>query len=91
MPRKRVAQRNPLDGKTANVSVARNGLQIDVLGVDATDSAQVAAILLSALRDMIAKGYGELVQDAGGVHGGVFGEVPDDSEYEEARRVGFTN
>jgi len=81
--------RNPLTGRTAVVSLTRNGLTIEVQGVPAPAAAQVAAILLASVREMVRCGYEELVQDAGSLHGGSLGEVSDDEAEIETRRVGF--
>lgn len=97
-PRKRKAPDNLLDHKKASVSVSRNGLHIEVADVVASDAGRVAAALLDALRELTTK-YEELVPDAGGVHSGALGEVPEDAYEEEAvtpspvqrdKRVGFT-
>lgn len=83
--------RNLLAGKTANVSIHRNGVSVEIPDVPAGDCALVAQALLDAMRQMVKAGYDELIPDAGGVHSGPLGEVADDAEYEEAkaRRVGF--
>ena len=94
--RKRAKSDNLLDHKKASVAVNRNGLHIEVGDVVASDAGRVAAALLDAVRELIAAGYDELVPDAGGLHSGALGEVPEDAEWEEAKkpsqpdkRVGF--
>jgi hypothetical protein len=50
------------------------------------------------MRTLIQAGYEELMLDAGGAHGGAFGEVPEDDDVEDfvippearRRRIGFT-
>ncbi len=95
--RKRVKSDNLLDHKKASVSVHRNGLVIEVSDITASDAGVVAAGLLDALREL-TKQYEELVPDAGGVHSGALGEVPDEVYEEEAhtpqptqrdKRIGF--
>ena len=90
-------QANPLRGKRANVSLSRNGLHIEIPDVPAADAARVGGILLSAVRRMVKAGYDELTLDAGGVHGGVLGEIPEDEYTEDGsdppvaqKRIGFT-
>ena len=68
---------NPFTNRKATVSVHRNGLSIEIQDVGATDAGMVAKELLEVVRTLVQAGYDELVQDAGGVHGGVF-EVPDE-------------
>lgn len=91
---------NLLANRTATVSVARNGLTIEVAGVPAADSARVAAAILDAVRGLVSAGYEELVLDAGSAHASPAGEVPDDDEITPAetdpptakgqsRRLGF--
>jgi hypothetical protein len=98
MPRKVRATKttNILANRTASVSIHRNGLSIEIDSVPAVDASIVAKCLLDALRDLVTAGYGELIVDAGGVHGGVV-EVADegDMEYftmppEADRRIGFS-
>lgn len=74
---------NPFTNRKATVSVHRNGLSIEIADVAATDSGAVAKELLDMMRTLIAAGYDELMHDAGGAHGGAFGEVPDDDDIEE--------
>lgn len=89
---------NLLDHKKASVSVIRNGLHIEVADITASDALIVAKALLDTVRELVKAGYEELVVDAGGVHSGAFGEVPDEVYEEEAanptiitdKRVGFT-
>lgn len=97
--KRRVASENLLDHKKASVSVHRNGLSIEVSDVTASDAGRVAAALLDAVRELVKAGYDELVPDAGGLHSGAFGEVPDEVYEEEAvtpspvqrdKRIGFT-
>lgn len=87
---------NPFTNRKATVSVHRNGLSIEIQDVGATDAGMVAKELLEVVRTLVQAGYDELVQDAGGVHGGVF-EVPDEVDGEDfvlppearKRRIGF--
>jgi len=81
---------NLLSRKKASVSLHRNGLSVQVDDVPAGDCALVAQALLDAFRQMVEAGYDELVPDGGSLHAGPFGEVPEESEGEEARRIGFT-
>lgn len=89
---------NPFTNRKASVSVHRNGLSIEIADVQATDAGTVAKELLDMVRTLIHAGYEELMHDAGGAHGGAFGEVPEDDDGEdfvippEARRrkIGFT-
>lgn len=88
---------NPFTNRKANVSLHRNGLQIEIADVSAVDAGIVAKELLDIMRQLTAAGYEELVLDAGGAHGGSLGEVPDEEEEPdwnippEARRrkIGF--
>lgn len=91
-------QTNPFTNRKANVSLHRNGLQIEIADVSAVDAGIVAKELLDMMRQLTAAGYDELTLDAGGAHGGALGEVPED-EYEEdfalppeakRRHIGFT-
>lgn len=91
---------NLLDHKKASVAVHRNGLSIEVADVTASDAGRVAAALLDAVRELVKAGYDELIVDAGGVHSGALGEVPDEVYEEEAatpspvqreKRIGFTS
>lgn len=77
--------------QTANVQLHRNGLTVDMQGVPADQVESVAAHLLDAVRSLTKRGYGELIVEGGSLHAGPLGEVPEDAEYEEARkrRVGF--
>jgi hypothetical protein len=89
MPRRKPIP-NILADKTATVSLARNGLVIEIAGVKAVDAAQVSACLLNVARDLVKAGWDELVPDAGGVHGGAYGEYVDDDHAEESKgRLGF--
>lgn len=91
--RKRAKSDKLLDHKKASVSVHRNGLVIEVGDVTASDAGVVAKALLDAVRELVKAGYDELVPDAGGLHSGAFGEVPEEVEFEEAKRptrIGFT-
>jgi hypothetical protein len=92
-PKKAKRSPNPLRGKTATVSLTRNGLTIEIEDVPAAQAATVGGILLQAARQMVRSGFDELVVDAGSIHAAPLGEVPDDAEEEEARhprRIGFT-
>lgn len=88
---------NPFLNRKASVSIHRNGLSIEIADVNAMDAGQVAKELLDMVRTLVKAGYEELTQDAGGAHGGAFGEVPEDDDYEDftlpieaKRRIGFT-
>jgi hypothetical protein len=88
-------QSNVLANRSASVSIHRNGLSIEIESVPAVDASIVAKCLLDVVRELIRVGYAELVNDAGGVHGGVI-EVPDEEDAEDfvlpveaIKRVGF--
>lgn len=98
MTRKKRSTRstNVLANRTASVSMHRNGLSIEIDSVPAVDASLVAKCLLDVVRELVAAGYGELIVDAGGVHGGVI-EVADDDDGDDyvlppeaIKRVGFT-
>jgi hypothetical protein len=88
---------NPFTNRKASVSVHRNGLTIEISDVAASDAGVVAKGLLDVVRTLVQAGYDELIVDAGGAHGGTFGEVPEDEDEgewvlpPEARRrpIGF--
>jgi hypothetical protein len=88
---------NPFTNRKATVSVHRNGLNIEIADVNATDAGVVAKELLDMVRQLVAAGYEELIVDAGSLHGGGF-ESPDEEGIEdwtmppEAKRkgIGFT-
>jgi hypothetical protein len=88
---------NPFTNRKATVSVHRNGLNIEIADVNATDAGVVAKELLDMVRQLVAAGYEELIVDAGSLHGGGF-EVPEEEDMEEfklppearRRRIGFT-
>lgn len=97
MPSKKRPARgaNVLSNRTASVSIHRNGLSIEIESVPAVDASIVAKCLLDVVRELVRVGYGELVNDAGGVHGGVI-EVADEEDVEDytlpieaVKRVGF--
>ena len=95
MPAKRRRTTNVLTGKTASVSISRNGLGIEVADVPAVDAALVAKCLLDAIRGLQQAGYEELVMDGGSIHGGVI-EIPDEVDVDDyvippeaKRRIGF--
>jgi len=95
MPAKRRRTTNVLTGKTASVSISRNGLGIEVADVPAVDAALVAKCLLDAIRGLQQAGYEELVMDGGSIHGGVI-EIPDEIDGDDfvlppeaKRRIGF--
>jgi hypothetical protein len=94
-PRKKSAA-TVLQHKKANVSIARNGVCIEVSDVPAEDAGIAAKELLDVFRTLIGAGYRELIVEATPMHSGALGEVPDDADQEEARvpvferRVGFT-
>jgi hypothetical protein len=86
---------NVLANRTASVSMHRNGLSIEIDSVPAVDASLVAKCLLDVVRELVAAGYGELIVDAGGVHGSTI-EIPDDDDgddyvlpIEAVKRVGF--
>ena len=90
MAARKVRPKNVLADKLANVSLARNGLTIEVPGVPAMHAAQVAGALLDAVRQMVKVGYEELVPDAGSVHAGPLGEYTEDDHAEQSKhKVGF--
>jgi putative protein kinase ArgK-like GTPase of G3E family len=73
----------------------RNGLSIEIDSVPAVDASIVAKCLLDVVRELQNAGYGELIVDAGGVHGGVIeiADEIDEADYvippEAGRRMGF--
>lgn len=79
MPRKR-PQKNLLANRTASVSIHRNGLQVEIASVPASDAGLVSQALMDMVRNLVEAGYDELLMDAGGVHGGALGEAQDDDE-----------
>jgi hypothetical protein len=88
-------QSNVLANRSASVSIHRNGLSIEIESVPAVDASIVAKCLLDVVRELVKVGYSELVNDAGGVHGGVI-EVADEEDDEDfvlpieaVKRVGF--
>jgi hypothetical protein len=81
---------NPLASKKSVVSLSRNGLTLQVEDIPAADCALVAQALLDAMRQMVAAGYDELVPDAGSVHAGPLGEVPEEGDGSSVKRIGFT-
>ena len=64
--------------KKASVSLHRNGLSIEVGEIAAEDAGIAAKELLDVMRTLVRAGYDELLLDAGGVHGGALGEMPDE-------------
>jgi hypothetical protein len=64
--------------KKASVSLHRNGLSIEVGEVAAEDAGLAAKELLDVMRTLVRMGYDELLLDAGGVHGGALGEMPEE-------------
>jgi hypothetical protein len=87
---------NPFTNRKATVSVHRNGLNIEIADVNATDAGVVAKELLDMVRQLVAAGYEELIVDAGSLHGGGFdlAEEVDEPDFvlpPEARRrpIGF--
>ena len=96
--RKRATTPTVLAHKKASVSLHRNGLSIEVSEVAAEDAGLAAKELLDVMRTLVGMGYDELLMDAGSIHGGAFGEMPDeDGVYTETdppqagppRRIGF--
>ena len=79
----------PLTGKTATVSIERNGLSIRIDDVPASESAMVAYDLLLAMRVLRAS-YSELTPDLNPVPGGTPLAI-DDEEWDSdgRRRAGF--
>jgi hypothetical protein len=91
--RKRTAA-SVMQHKKASVSLSRNGVCIEVSDVPAEDAGIAAKELLDVFRTLVKAGYDELVQDAGSLHAGAFGEMPDEDGIETdtdptQRRVGF--
>lgn len=92
----RKRKQNILSNRTASVSIHRNGLTIEIDSVPAIDASVVAKCLLDVVRELQAAGYGELIVDAGGVHGGVIEQAdePDDDDFvlppEMVKRIGFS-
>lgn len=89
-------RRNVLTGKTATVSINRNGLAIEVGDIPAVNASLVAKCLLDVVRTLQRAGYDELLLDAGGLHGDLV-SVADEEDGEDfaippesRRRVGFT-
>jgi hypothetical protein len=72
-----------------NVQLHRNGLTVEMQGVPADQVETVAQHILDAMRSLTKRGYRELLPEGTPLHAGAFGEVPEEVEYEEARRVGF--
>ena len=89
-PRKRVVP-NLLDRHKADIQYSVGGLTIGVSGVQASDSAHVAAAILNAVREL-RKHYPELDPELNPVHAGGH-EVPDEEAPDsyvlppEARKV----
>lgn len=75
----RSKKQNLLAGHTANVSLQRNGLLIDVQGVPAVNAGHIAAGLLDALRNL-TEHYPELTADGGAFYGS---PVPVPDEYDD--------
>lgn len=77
---------NILSNRLATVSLMRNGLTIEVMGVPASDAAVVAKSMLDAMRGLVAAGYDELIQDHDALHSDSFTqpEEMDDAEYKIA-------
>ena len=95
MARPRKSPQTVLAHKKAAVSVHVNGVSIEVGDVPAEDSGLAVKELLDVFRTLRRLGYDELIQDAGGVHGGAFGDIPEDDDIDTAtdppqfRRIGF--
>ena len=84
------AKRANLKDKVASVALSRNGLTIEIAGVAATDAGLVAAELLRTYRDLIAKGYVELIADNGSIGAGAGIEIPEEVDGDTAKQMGFT-
>lgn len=80
-------RKNLLAGKKVSVSLMRNGLTLEVAGVPAVDGGLVAQVLLDTMRDMVEKGYDELVQDAGTLGAGPSVEMSDDDNVEDGSDI----
>lgn len=88
---------NLLANRTATVSIHRNGLQVEIQSVPATDAGLVSQALLDMVRNLVLSGYEELVQDAGSFHGGGHdqAEEPDGDDFvippsaQKPRTIGF--
>lgn len=97
-PRKKRTAGNVLQHKKASVSLARNGVCIEVADIPAEDAGIAAKELLDVFRTLVKAGYDELIVEAGGLHSGALGEMPDEDgvdTYTEpaqlpVKRVGFT-
>jgi hypothetical protein len=76
--RKRTTTPTVLAHKKANVSLHRNGLSIEVGEVAAEDAGLAAKELLDVMRTLVRMGYDELLVDAGSLHGGALGEMPEE-------------
>jgi len=76
--RKRATTPTVLAHKKASVSLHRNGLSIEVGEIAAEDSGLAAKELLDVMRTLVRMGYDELLVDAGSLHGGALGEMPDE-------------
>ena len=81
------ARKNLLTGKKVTVSLTRNGLTLEVADVPAVDGGVVAKVLLDTMRDMVDKGYDELIQDAGTLGAGAHIDVPEDEDGEDGSDV----
>jgi len=78
MPARKRRTSNVLTGKTASVSISRNGLGIEVADVPAVDAALVAKCLLDAV-------HGGVIEMPDEIDGDDFVLPP-----EAKRRIGFT-
>ncbi len=74
--------------KAVQVAYHRNGLNLAVDGVHPADTEEVSALLLDIVRQL-AKRYPELTLDGGTFHAGAYGEVTDEGEAEQGKRIGF--
>jgi hypothetical protein len=74
--------------KAVQVAYHRQGLSLAVDGVHPQDTEEVSALLLDIVRQL-AKRYPELTLDGGTFHAGPLGEVSDEGEAEQGRRIGF--
>ena len=92
-PRKRTTP-NLLDRHKADIQYSVGGQTIGVSGVQASDSAHVAAAILNAVREL-RKHYPELDPELNPVHGGGYdgpdedGVEPFVAPVEAVKRVGF--
>jgi hypothetical protein len=91
--KKQVVPVTVLAHKKATVSVARNGVLVEIGDISAEDVGLALKEVLDVYRTLARMGYDEVVVDAGSHHAGPLGEFPEDEEEppnELTRRIGFT-